>query len=157
MRRQHGLFLLLLSKYWSHPVSSFTPPSPTDGSRVKAISTQHGGIHYTLGPLSLSLIQGRTKVAARTASFLSSAAVESATVETPSLAAIDPEIERLIGREEHRQKYGLELIASENFVSRAVKEALGSCLTNKYSEGQGEMNNSIFFATFFLDGNGFSL
>lgn len=40
--------------------------------------------------------------------------------------------------EDDRQRCGLELIASENFVSRAVKEALGSCLTNKYSEGQGE-------------------
>lgn len=45
---------------------------------------------------------------------------------------------RLVNLEDERQRYGLELIASENFVSRAVKEALGSCLTNKYSEGQGE-------------------
>lgn len=52
------------------------------------------------------------------------------------LADTDPELQRLIGLEDHRQRYGLELIASENFVSRAVKEALGSCLTNKYSEGQ---------------------
>jgi len=52
------------------------------------------------------------------------------------LAETDPEIHRLIELEDRRQKYGLELIASENFVSRAVKEALGSCLTNKYSEGR---------------------
>lgn len=56
--------------------------------------------------------------------------------ESPSLASTDPDISRLIGLEEDRQRYGLELIASENFVSKAVKEALGSCLTNKYSEGQ---------------------
>mmetsp|Transcript_5228 Transcript_5228/g.11447 ORF Transcript_5228/g.11447 Transcript_5228/m.11447 type:complete len:555 (-) Transcript_5228:39-1703(-) len=53
-----------------------------------------------------------------------------------SLAEADPEMHQLIGLEDRRQKYGLELIASENFVSAAVKEALGSCLTNKYSEGQ---------------------
>ena len=53
-----------------------------------------------------------------------------------SLESTDPDISRLIGMEEDRQRYGLELIASENFVSKAVKEALGSCLTNKYSEGQ---------------------
>jgi glycine hydroxymethyltransferase len=44
----------------------------------------------------------------------------------------------LIRLEDGRQRTGLELIASENFVSGAVREALGSCLTNKYSEGQGE-------------------
>jgi glycine hydroxymethyltransferase len=41
----------------------------------------------------------------------------------------------LIKKEKTRQKRGLELIASENFTSKAVHEALGSCLTNKYSEG----------------------
>ena len=41
----------------------------------------------------------------------------------------------LIGQEETRQSQGLELIPSENYVSRAVLEAMGSCLTNKYSEG----------------------
>ena len=52
-----------------------------------------------------------------------------------SLAAIDPTIDGLIGREVKRQEEGLELIASENFVSRAVLEAMGSELTNKYAEG----------------------
>eukprot|EP00976_Prorocentrum_cordatum_P108952 1194936-Prorocentrum_minimum.AAC.3 len=40
----------------------------------------------------------------------------------------------LIAAEKKRQFEGLELIASENFTSKAVMEALGSCLTNKYSE-----------------------
>ena len=53
-----------------------------------------------------------------------------------SLSNVDPEMRRLIDLENTRQRDGLELIASENFVSSAVKEALGSCLTNKYSEGQ---------------------
>lgn len=52
-----------------------------------------------------------------------------------SLAEDDPEITSLIQAEKQRQKHGIELIASENFASRAVLEAMGSCLTNKYSEG----------------------
>lgn len=47
----------------------------------------------------------------------------------------DPEIFGLIEKETHRQNNGLELIASENFTSRAVMEAAGSTLTNKYAEG----------------------
>ncbi len=52
-----------------------------------------------------------------------------------SLEVADPTIHTLIQREIARQEQGLELIASENFVSRAVLEALGSVLTNKYAEG----------------------
>ncbi|MEB3184809.1 MAG: serine hydroxymethyltransferase [Cyanobacteriota bacterium] len=51
------------------------------------------------------------------------------------LAASDPAIAALIGRELQRQQTHLELIASENFASRAVMEAQGSVLTNKYAEG----------------------
>ena len=47
----------------------------------------------------------------------------------------DPEIARVIGAELDRQEYGLEMIASENYVSKAVLEAQGSVLTNKYAEG----------------------
>jgi glycine hydroxymethyltransferase len=54
---------------------------------------------------------------------------------TQRLAAADPQIARLILEETRRQAEGLELIASENFVSPAVLEALGSPLTNKYAEG----------------------
>lgn len=53
----------------------------------------------------------------------------------PSLEDFDPEIAQWIDAEDERQRNGLELIASENFVSKAVRRALGSCLTNKYSEG----------------------
>jgi glycine hydroxymethyltransferase len=52
-----------------------------------------------------------------------------------TLAETDPEIAGAIGNERERQNGGLELIASENFVSRAVLEAAGSVLTNKYAEG----------------------
>lgn len=51
------------------------------------------------------------------------------------LSEIDPDILRFIEEEKNRQAEGLELIASENFVSQAVMEALGSVLTNKYAEG----------------------
>src|SRR6476620_4338646 len=61
------------------------------------------------------------------------------TATTPSrwraLAATDPEIAAAIRDEQHRQNAGLELIASENFVSQAVLQAAGSVLTNKYAEG----------------------
>jgi glycine hydroxymethyltransferase len=52
-----------------------------------------------------------------------------------ALDAADPEIASLLRREVDRQNRGLELIASENFVSPAVLEAMGSALTNKYAEG----------------------
>ncbi|XP_068943959.1 serine hydroxymethyltransferase, cytosolic isoform X1 [Petaurus breviceps papuanus] len=54
---------------------------------------------------------------------------------TQPLKENDVEVYTIIKKENHRQKTGLELIASENFASRAVLEALGSCLNNKYSEG----------------------
>ena len=47
----------------------------------------------------------------------------------------DEEIFNLIEKEHNRQKNGIELIASENFVSDEVLQAMGSCLTNKYAEG----------------------
>jgi len=53
----------------------------------------------------------------------------------PSLAEADPEIFAAIKNEYTRQHDNIELIASENFTSRAVMEAQGSCLTNKYAEG----------------------
>ena len=54
---------------------------------------------------------------------------------TRTLAEVDPEIAQVVHDETQRQEEGLELIASENFVSPAVMEALGSVLTNKYAEG----------------------
>jgi glycine hydroxymethyltransferase len=51
------------------------------------------------------------------------------------LAEVDPEMAALLAAEDRRQKSGIQLIASENAVSVAVMEAVGSCLTNKYAEG----------------------
>lgn len=53
-----------------------------------------------------------------------------------ALEESDPELNELVKAEKSRQLKGLELIASENFTSVAVLQCLGSCLTNKYSEGQ---------------------
>src|SRR5246127_4551670 len=51
------------------------------------------------------------------------------------LSEVDPDVANAIANEERRQHEGLELIASENFVSEAVLEAMGSVFTNKYAEG----------------------
>ena len=51
------------------------------------------------------------------------------------LADVDPDIAKALREEAQRQHRNLELIASENFVSEAVLEAMGSVLTNKYAEG----------------------
>lgn len=57
------------------------------------------------------------------------------TERDPSLATRDPEMARLIADENRREHESFRLIASENYASRAVMEAAGSVLTNKYSEG----------------------
>jgi len=54
---------------------------------------------------------------------------------TSAIARTDPDVFAAVQAEEQRQQYTLELIASENHVSRAVREAVGSVFTNKYSEG----------------------
>lgn len=56
-------------------------------------------------------------------------------LERTTIASADPEVFAAIQGEERRQKENLELIASENYASRAVREAMGSVMTNKYAEG----------------------
>ena len=51
------------------------------------------------------------------------------------VSEFDPQVAGMMNRELHRQEYGIELIASENFASPAVIAAMGSILTNKYAEG----------------------
>jgi glycine hydroxymethyltransferase len=51
------------------------------------------------------------------------------------VAEVDPVIADIVAREQDRQRFGIELIASENYTSRAVLEVTGSVLTNKYAEG----------------------
>lgn len=52
-----------------------------------------------------------------------------------TLSESDAELADLLRKEKSRQSRGLEMIASENFTSVSVQECLGSCLSNKYSEG----------------------
>lgn len=56
-------------------------------------------------------------------------------VTAPQLAVTDPAVLSVIEKEEIRQSSNVELIASENFASKAIQQAQGSCLTNKYAEG----------------------
>ena len=51
------------------------------------------------------------------------------------LAAVDPDLARILEQEAERQQYTLAMIASENYASLAVRQARASVLTNKYSEG----------------------
>jgi glycine hydroxymethyltransferase len=81
--------------------------------------------------VSLSLLPYDHTIAVRSRSMAQSAGE----VLNQSLAAGDPAVASLIGRELGRQQSHLELIASENFASCAVMEAQGSVLTNKYAEG----------------------
>ncbi len=60
---------------------------------------------------------------------------QNAGLQLPTVSEYDPEVADIIRREVDRQRDGLELIASENFVSEAVLEAMGTPLTNKYAEG----------------------
>lgn len=66
-----------------------------------------------------------------------------------SLKDSDPELYELIRNEKERQTCGLEMIASENFTSQAVLEVIGSCLTNKYSEGYP--NHRYYGGNVFID------
>ena len=59
----------------------------------------------------------------------------SASMMNQNLETFDPELFAVVRAEKKRQASGLEMIASENFTSRAVLQCLGSCLHNKYSEG----------------------
>jgi glycine hydroxymethyltransferase len=80
--------------------------------------------------------------------------MEGQDIASYSLSHFDPELSAMINAEDDRQRKGLELIASENFASKAVREVLGSCLTNKYSEGEGKrfkwsssiLKNNDFFS-----------
>ena len=73
-----------------------------------------------------------------TSTILSCVRTNSTSVRAPwsrPLKESDPELFEIIEKEEKRQRKGLEMIASENFCSQAVRDALGSCLTDKYAEG----------------------
>jgi glycine hydroxymethyltransferase len=88
-------------------------------------------------PSLLSLIDQDTNNPTESQSLgsISTTTLQTTSADRPSLAEVDPEIAAAIRAEEIRQFEHIELIASENFTSRAVMEAQGSVLTNKYAEG----------------------
>jgi glycine hydroxymethyltransferase len=61
------------------------------------------------------------------------------------VAEVDPEVYELLKKEKKRQRTGIQLIASENFTSRAVSETLSSAMANKYSEGYPGVRFVFFF------------
>ncbi len=123
-----GLFTwssLLLSFAWFVCIQSFI--YRTSIAKIEKSSPKR------MIPKSSNIIGGAQKVSTYSARSRYFATI-SQTIN--SLQDQDPEIYDLIEKEWNRQFTGIELIASENFASAAVLSALGSCLTNKYSEGQ---------------------
>lgn len=88
-------------------------------------------LNYAKSVRSYSYVEG-SLVAGRPSS---PGSVHVPEIRDNGLSEADPEVRAIINKEKERQFKSLELIASENFTSRAVMEAVGSCLTNKYSEG----------------------
>ena len=89
--------------------------------------------YITTPPTATAAVTSRRAIGA--SMTVHASGTSSPVASTPLLAEQDAEVAALIDAEAVRQRDGLELIASENFASAAVREALGSCLTNKYSEG----------------------
>eukprot|EP00560_Eucampia_antarctica_P007900 CAMPEP_0197825674 /NCGR_PEP_ID=MMETSP1437-20131217/2720_1 /TAXON_ID=49252 ORGANISM="Eucampia antarctica, Strain CCMP1452" /NCGR_SAMPLE_ID=MMETSP1437 /ASSEMBLY_ACC=CAM_ASM_001096 /LENGTH=559 /DNA_ID=CAMNT_0043425779 /DNA_START=35 /DNA_END=1714 /DNA_ORIENTATION=- len=97
-------------------------------------NTNHQDVFLRRHHLTQSFMVASSSSSSTTSSTTTEELEQKSAVSSP-LADFDPEIANLISLEDNRQRIGLELIASENFASAAVREALGSCLTNKYSEG----------------------
>ncbi|XP_010553405.1 PREDICTED: serine hydroxymethyltransferase 3, chloroplastic [Tarenaya hassleriana] len=112
---------------------------PVFGRRISPMTKFPQQLRFSsLKPCRSSPLQG-SFVSGKPPSSASAPIPQMAGNEIPfvdySLSEADPEVREIISKEKERQFRSLELIASENFTSRAVMEAVGSCLTNKYSEG----------------------
>jgi hypothetical protein len=110
---------------------------PSLSASALVVMLVHNGqyVAFAFGPTCPSSVRSNMLPFSMGRSMVS---VDNANVAAGSLKEFDPELDAMINAENTRQRQGLELIASENFVSKAVREVLGSCLTNKYSEGGGE-------------------
>ena len=86
--------------------------------------------------LFVAILSLRAHTNALTTSALLMVSSKKSNTNQRLLSDFDPDLDAMIENEDQRQRKGLELIASENFTSKAVREVLGSCLTNKYSEGK---------------------
>ncbi|KAL3498578.1 hypothetical protein ACH5RR_041310 [Cinchona calisaya] len=113
-------------------------PSKGFGVGISIGGTQNHAKLISVGPCGTSQLEG-SLVTGRPPSSVSIPIPEmgdsGSSFEDFNLSECDPEVRSIIDKEKERQFRSLELIASENFTSRAVMEAVGSCLTNKYSEG----------------------
>ncbi|MBA0774128.1 hypothetical protein Gotri_009357 [Gossypium trilobum] len=112
------------------PMRVNKPAFPLKGSRFVGFPHQVklNSVKPCRAQVEGSLVTGRPS------SSVSASVLENSLVDH-GLSEADPEVSSIIKKEKERQFNSLELIASENFTSRAVMEAVGSCLTNKYSEG----------------------
>ncbi|KAK8550424.1 hypothetical protein V6N13_118943 [Hibiscus sabdariffa] len=112
------------------PLRVNKPSFPLKGYRITGFPHQIklNSVKPCRAQLEGSLVTGKPS------SSLSAPVLENGFVDH-GLSEVDPEVCSIISKEKERQFKSLELIASENFTSRAVMEAVGSCLTNKYSEG----------------------
>lgn len=122
----------------------FSTPGWNNNSRLKRPPVFVGGVNRvhqveTAGRARkpwLRYFQGLRMTAGASPTRTPMPATDSAKLDGQSpLCEVDPQVYSILEKEKTRQKYGLELIASENFTSAAVMEALGSAFTNKYSEG----------------------
>lgn len=100
-----------------------------------------------LASLTRGLCKGKKFFSSRI--HTSSSSKMSEKLLSQNLQESDPELYSLIKKEKERQTCGLEMIASENFTSKAVLDTLGSCLTNKYSEGYP--NHRYYGGNLFID------
>ena len=119
--------------------ASLTSPSDAFSSHVAAARQTPQG-PYPASRRNMVASAETAHAETSSSSSISSDADASQSPSSPSTPAFlrefDPELSAMIDAEDSRQRNGLELIASENFASAAVRSVLGSCLTNKYSEGQ---------------------
>ena len=114
-------------------------------STTRTIQMVNGFLQLQLPSLSQFTIHNHVTNSRHNINNMVASPIESSSITSSSsssassgLEETDRELFDLIEKEDKRQKYGLELIASENFASASVRQTLGSCLTNKYSEGNGK-------------------
>src|SRR6476646_488941 len=116
------------------PHSSAAPPGAVRASPARSGPLARPGRALTPleGPRIMRAIPAATP---SRRSLMQTLSTPPAAQRDPDLAQADPAIYEAIQQEQERQRMKIELIASENYVSKAVLEAQGSVLTNKYAEG----------------------
>lgn len=117
-----------------------TTATATAATATVAAATAPSARQYATSTLSSTARPASSSESAAAAAGASSRRATAATTVDPALnaplAEVDPELYDILEREKHRQWTNIALIPSENFTSRAVMQASGSPMTNKYSEGR---------------------